>query len=239
MPSLHAPGADLIVYTKANPSRVNYGSSGVGAASHLAGAPFNSLASTRVEHVTYRGVGPAITDVLAGQIPFIFAPAPPSLPQIADGKLGALGVTTAERSRLFPPVPAIAESGLPGYDAVGWFRLLGPTGIPALLAGQLNTTLRAQLGSAEVKAKFADMGAEPGEMSPEQFATVLNADIAKWARVIAADWSRRRPLAAEVGKKLRGGRGFLWPCRVGERSQGEQACGACLQAHHSTGIGTA
>ncbi len=178
--------AELIALAKKKPGDLNFSSSGAGAASHLAGALFNSLAGIDVVHVPYKGAGPAMMDVMTGQITYMFAPAPPALPQIKSGKLRALGVTSLQRSELFPEIPAISESGLPGYDAVGWFGLLAPPATPKPVVDKINAEVRRILKMTDVKERLASIGAEPADTSPQQFAEFINADTAKWAKVVPA-----------------------------------------------------
>lgn len=180
-PSVPAKNAaELIAYAKANPGKLNYGSSGTGAASHLSGALFAQMAGITMQHVPYRGMGPAVPDLLGGRVQMIFAPAPTVTPHIASGGLRMIGTTAATRSALFPDYPTIAESGLPGYDSLGWFGLFAPASTPPALVARISGDVRKVLVSDDLKKRLAEQGAEPAPTTPEEFRTFVNADIRKW-----------------------------------------------------------
>jgi tripartite-type tricarboxylate transporter receptor subunit TctC len=130
--------AELVAYAKANPDKLTFGSSGVGSASHLSGALFAQMAGIRLVHVPYRGTGPAVNDLLGGQINMLFAPAQVVTQHIAAGKLRMIGTTGAERSSLFPDFPTIAETGLPGYSSLGWFGMFAPAATPRLIVEKVS-----------------------------------------------------------------------------------------------------
>ena len=176
---------ELIAYAKAHPGKLSFGSSGTGAASHLAGELFKSMAGVDMLHVPYKGTGQAVTDLLAGQIDVMFAPGETVMPHVQAGKLRALGVTSLHRATALPDLPTAAESGLPGYEAIGWFGLLAPAATPSALVAKLSADANRVLADAEVKRKMLAMGAEPSGNSPQAFADFIRADMAKWARLMA------------------------------------------------------
>jgi tripartite-type tricarboxylate transporter receptor subunit TctC len=180
-PSVPAKNAaELIAYAKANPGKLNYGSSGSGAASHLSGALFAQMAGIDMLHVPYRGMGPAVPDLLGGRIQLIFAPAVTVTPHIASGALRMIGTTGPKRSALFPDYPTIAESGLPNYESLGWFGLFAPAATPAALVARISSDLRKVLLSDDLKKRLAEQGAEPAPSTPDQFRAFVNGDIRKW-----------------------------------------------------------
>jgi tripartite-type tricarboxylate transporter receptor subunit TctC len=172
--------AELIAYAKKDPGKLSYGSSGSGAASHLSGALFAQMAGIDMLHVPYRGMGPAVPDLLGGRIQLLFAPAITVVPQIKAGKLRMIGVTSAERSKLFPDFPTIAESGLPGYSSLGWFGMFAPKDTPAAVAERISGDMRKVLESEDLKNRLAQQGAEPQPSTPAQFRDFVNNDIRKW-----------------------------------------------------------
>jgi tripartite-type tricarboxylate transporter receptor subunit TctC len=175
---------ELIELAKKNPGRLSFGSSGTGAASHLAAELFKSMAGIDMLHVPYKGTGQALTDLLAGQIDVMFAPAQTVMPHVQAGKLRALAVTSAKRAATLPELPTAAESGLPGYEAVGWFGLLAPIATPAPLVAKLGTDAAAALADPEVRQRMLALGAEPAGDTPAQFAAFIQADMAKWSRLM-------------------------------------------------------
>jgi tripartite-type tricarboxylate transporter receptor subunit TctC len=175
---------DLIAYARANPGKLNYASSGAGTWNHLFGELFNATAKVKIVHVPYKGAVPAVTDVMGGQVQTMFAPFPPALPQLRSGKLHALAVSTAQRSGLLPDVPTVAESGLPGYAAEGWFAVLAPARTPAAIVKRLNGELNRALQLPDVKASLAADGAEPDGGTPEQLALSIREGSAKWSKLI-------------------------------------------------------
>lgn len=176
--------ADLIRLAKEKPGSLSYGSSGVGAASHLTGEMFQKATGTQLLHVPYKGTGQAVTDLVTGQIDIMFAPPQTVQPLVEGGKLKALASTGATRSPLFPNLPTVAESGMPGFDAVGWFGLLAPIKTPPAIVAKLNSEVVAILGTAEVREKLAALGAEPQAQTPEEFSRYINEDVAKWTRLL-------------------------------------------------------
>jgi len=174
----------LIALAKANPGKLSFGSSGTGAASHLSAELFKSMAGVDLLHVPYKGTGQALTDLLAGHVNLMFAPAQTVMPYVQAGKLKALAVTGARRSETLPDLPTVAESGLPGYEAVGWFGLLAPAATPKATVAKLSADTNRVLASSEVREKMLGLGAEPAGNSPEEFARFIRGDQAKWSRLM-------------------------------------------------------
>jgi tripartite-type tricarboxylate transporter receptor subunit TctC len=175
---------ELIELAKKNPGKLTFGSSGTGAASHLAGELFKAMAGIDMLHVPYKGTGQALTDLLAGQIDVMFAPAQTVMPHVQAGKLRALAVTSAKRAATLPDLPTAAESGLPGYEAIGWFGLLVPVATPGPLVAKLGAYANAVLAEPEVKQRMLLLGAEPSGDTPAQFAAFIKADMAKWSKLM-------------------------------------------------------
>ena len=175
---------ELIAYAKANPGKINFGSSGAGSSIHLSGELFKQMAGVDMQHVPYRGSAPAVSDLLGGQINLMFDNMPSAIPHVKGGKLRPLAVTTAKRSPALPDVPTIAESGVPGYEATSWFGLLAPAGTPAPVIAKLNASILKALANPEVKKKLAEQGAEAAGEKPEQFAAFIAAETAKWGKVV-------------------------------------------------------
>ena len=174
----------LIAYAKANPGNVRYGSSGPGSASHLAGELFASMANISLLHVPYKGTGQALTDLLAGHIDLMFAPAQTVLPQIETGKLVALAQTGAKRSEALPNISTVSESGLPGYSAVGWFGLFAPVNTPKIVIQKINQTVMFVMGQDRVRKAMLERGADPASGTADEFAAFLRLDQSKWAKLI-------------------------------------------------------
>lgn len=172
--------AELIAHAKANPGKLSFGSSGVGSASHLSGALFCQVAGIEMLHVPYRGTGPAVTDLLGGRIDAMFSPALVVTPHITAGTLRVIGVTGAARSTLFPDFPTVAETGLPGYQSLGWFGLFAPAGTPRDIVAKVSADVRQVLTTPEAQQRLAEQGAEPEPNAPEIFTAFINADVAKW-----------------------------------------------------------
>jgi len=180
---------ELIAYSKASPGKVNYGSGGSGSSSHLAMELFKSMAGVDLVHIPYKGVGPMITDMLAGQVGLTISSAVPLSPQVKIGKLRGLAVTSPQRSPSFPDLPAIAET-VPGYDVVNWFGILAPAGTSRAVVTRINRDLNAALASPVLRERLASQGADVVGGTPEDFARVIRADFAKWARVVKESGAR-------------------------------------------------
>ena len=176
--------AALIKLASAKPQALSFGSSGIGAASHLSGALFEKDAHVEMLHVPYKGTGPAVTDLLGGRIDMMFSPSTTVQAFVESGKLKALATTGARRSKFFPKVPTVAESGLPGYESVGWFGLLAPAHTPPEIVSKLNKAVVGIMAEKDVINHMAALGAEPAPQTPEQFGRYINADIAKWSKLV-------------------------------------------------------
>jgi tripartite-type tricarboxylate transporter receptor subunit TctC len=175
---------ELIAYARANPGKLTFGSSGTGAASHLSAELFKSMAKVDLLHVPYKGTGPAVTDLLGGQIDLLFAPAQAVLPHVKAGKLKALATTGARRPETIPDLPTVAESGLPGYEAVGWFGLLAPAATPKATVERLSADANRVLADQEVRTRMQVVGADPNGNSPDEFARFIRDDQAKWVKLM-------------------------------------------------------
>jgi tripartite-type tricarboxylate transporter receptor subunit TctC len=176
--------ADLIGYAKANPGKLTYGSAGIGSTVHLATEFFKRTADVDILHVPYKGTGPALTDLIGGQVQMMFAPVVNSLPLAQAGKLKALAVSSARRSALAPDIPPVAESGLPGFDVVGWYGLAVPAGTPKDAIARLNAGTSLALKTAEVIERFRAEGYEPMGDTPEQATAWIKTEVARWTKVI-------------------------------------------------------
>ena len=176
--------AELIAYAKQKPEGLTFGSSGVGAASHLSGLLFASATGMKLLHIPYKGTGPAVTDLLGGRIDIMFAPGPVVQQFVASGQLKALGVTDLERSKFYPDVPTVSEAGVAGYESVGWFGLLAPPHTPPDIVAKINAVIVAAMNTQEFRDHLATLGAEPKPQTPEQFGRYINADVAKWSKLV-------------------------------------------------------
>lgn len=184
-PSLPARSVkELIELARARPRELNYASGGAGSTPHLSGALFAVMAGIAIVHVPYKGTGPASADLLGGQVQMAFFGIPPLLPHIKSGKLRALAVTGKRRSPELPEVPTVHEAALPGYEVSPWYGLLAPAGTPHPIVRKLNAEVTKIVHSAEMKKSLASQGAEPVGGTPDEYAAVLRADTATWARVI-------------------------------------------------------
>ncbi|MEJ1164691.1 tripartite tricarboxylate transporter substrate binding protein [Variovorax sp. CCNWLW186] len=174
---------DLIAQAKAKPEHINYASSGNGSAQHLSAELFSAMAGVRMTHVAYKGGGPALTDVMAGQVPVFFASLASSLQYIQGGKLRALAVTGKARSPVMPQIPTVAESGLAGYEVYEWNGVFVPAGTPAAVVDRLSKELAAVVRDPEVRARLEGMGAEVIGSNPAELDAFRRAEIAKWTQV--------------------------------------------------------
>ena len=174
---------EFIAYAKANPARVNMASEGIGGVGHLLGEMFKMMAGINMVHVPYRGIALGLTDVMGAQVEVIFSSTPATLPYVMSGALRALGVTTAKRSQVLPGVPAVGEF-LPGYDASIWYGVGVPKKTPTEIVEKLNKEINAVLADPKLKARLAEIGAEPMMMAPAEFAIFVAYETEKWAKVI-------------------------------------------------------
>ena len=176
--------AELIAFARSNPGKLSFGSSGTGAASHLSAELFKSMAKVDLLHVPYKGTGQAVTDLLAGQIDLLFAPSQAVIQHVRAGKLKALATTGAKRPETLPDFPTVAEAGLPGYEAVGWFGLLAPAATPKNVVEQLSKDAVRVLADPDVKNRMQALGADPAGNTPAEFARFIRNDQAKWAKLM-------------------------------------------------------
>jgi tripartite-type tricarboxylate transporter receptor subunit TctC len=177
--------ASLVAYAKANPGKLSYASSGIGNPQHLAGELLNRMAGTDILHVPYRGAAPALTDVAAGRVTMNFSSLGPALPLIRDGKLRAVGVTSAQRMPQIPDVPALAEGpGLAGYELLNWFGLFAPAKVPQPVAARLAEVVGRAVEDQELAGKLSEQGAIASRMDPEAFSAFVRAETAKFTKII-------------------------------------------------------
>jgi tripartite-type tricarboxylate transporter receptor subunit TctC len=177
---------ELIVLAKSRPNQLSFASAGNGAANHLAAELFKSMSGIQMVHVPYKASAPALIDVLGGHVSMMFDPIITSMPQARLGKLRPLGVTSLQRTAVAPDLPTFAETGLPGFEAIGWHGILAPAGTPREIVARLNSEIVSVLRTPDMRARFAEQGAEPVGNTPEQFLEFLKSDLAKWAKVIKA-----------------------------------------------------
>lgn len=174
---------ELIAYAKAKPGTLNFPSAGVGSSSHLAGELLKSLAGISMVHVPFKGGGPALVAVIAGEVQIMFATMPAAMPHVKSGKVKPVAVTTAKRSKAMPELPTIAESGVKGYDASTWYGLLAPAGTPQAIITRLHgDTVKILAGPT--RQRLETQGFEPDGGSPAEFANYIKSEIIKWAKVI-------------------------------------------------------
>jgi len=176
---------DLIKLAKTRP--LSYGSGGIGAFHHLAGALFANMAGIKATHVPYHGTAPALTDLVAGYIQFMFSDLAPALPLINAGKVRALAVTTKQRFKTMPDIPPLDEAGVPGFDIAAWQGVIAPAATPKGILGKLNTGLNAVVAMSDVRSRMTDLGLNPvGQGSPEELRTFLESEIVRWSKVVEA-----------------------------------------------------
>ena len=183
-PNIKSVG-DVIAAAKARPGKLSYASAGTGSSIHLAGAMFMSQARIEMLHVPYKGSGPAITDLIGGQVNYMFDSITSAKPHIDSGKLRALAVTTAKRSSVLPGVPTIAETGLPGYEVSPWFAVFVPAGTPKSITNRLNAVLDDAMNDPDVQKRLHTIGAERVGSTPEELDAHLKTERARWEKLIA------------------------------------------------------
>jgi len=175
---------ELIAAAKAKPGQVAYASSSIGNFTHLAAELFSSMAGVKMLHVPYKGGGPAMLDLVAGRVAIFFSTVAVARPHIQSGRIKSLGVTTPKRSVALPEVPTIAEAGLPGYAASGWYGLVAPAGTPRAAIEKINGAVRTVIRPADMKEKLAGVGVEAADATPAQFGELITADMAKWDKIV-------------------------------------------------------
>ena len=166
------------------PGEIDYASSGNGSSQHLVGALFNSMTGVQLNHVPYKGSGPAMQDLLGGQVGVSFAGVPNVLSHVKSGRLKALGVTTKQRWSELPDVPTLAEAGVAGYEATLWLSIIGPAGMPADIVQRLNAEIAKALRDTELQNSFRAAGVEAMTVSPQELNALTRADYEKWGRVV-------------------------------------------------------
>lgn len=177
---------ELIAFSKARPGEINYGSSGVGTTVHLSAALFEFMTGVKWVHIPYKGAGPALIEMLGGQFSLYFGNVPSVIGYARQGKLRALAVTGAKRSGAIPEMPTVAESGIPGYEVTTWYGVSAPAKTPRPIIDRLNSEIVRGLKSADLMARFKDLGADPVGNTPEQNTAYVQNEINKWAKVLKA-----------------------------------------------------
>jgi tripartite-type tricarboxylate transporter receptor subunit TctC len=178
--------ADLIAAAKKNPGSLNFGSAGTGSGTHINGEKFKLAAGIDVVHVPYKGTPEALTDTMTGRVTYFFSPISAALPNIREGKLVALGVSTAKRSSALPNVPTIAESGLPGFDYNLWVGMYAPAGTPSEIVEKINADVARAMATPELKERLVALGAEPMQMTPAEFHKFMASEMDDSAKVVKA-----------------------------------------------------
>lgn len=176
--------SELIAWVKANPTKANYGSVGAGTSTHLESELFATMAGLKMQHIPYKGSAPALMDLVGGNLPIMFDAYASSGPFIRENKIRLLAVTTAQRSKLLPDVPTVAESGLPGYEAMPWLGLVAPAGTPNAVVNKVHAELMEVLKDAAVQEKFRSLGLDIIGNKPAEFSDFIKKDIVKWAKVV-------------------------------------------------------
>ena len=185
---------EFIALAKTKPGQINYASSGIGSPGHLAAVLFESMAKIQITHIPYKGGGPAITDLLAGQVPAFFAVISTGVPHVQAGKVRGIAVTGSRRAEAVPDVPTLAEGGVPGYAATNWYGLLAPARTPVAVINRINREMTAALKAPEVAEALKSRGIDAAPNSPAEFAAFIRAESAKW-----------RPIVLQSGIKSDGG----------------------------------
>jgi tripartite-type tricarboxylate transporter receptor subunit TctC len=175
---------DLIALAKKDPDKLNYASAGTGSGIHLASEYFTTVAGIKLTHIPYKGSGPALTDLVGGHVNMYFSSLPPAQGVAREGKVRALAVTGATRSAVFPDLPTVAESGLPGFEAVLHYGIIAPAGTPRPIIDKLNAALREAVAAPETKTKMAADGTEPLISTPEEYALDIDREETKWSKIV-------------------------------------------------------
>ena len=175
---------ELIALARARPGQLSFASSGQGSSLHLLGEYLKYLAKIDLLHVPYKGGGPATVDLVAGQVQLLFSDMAPFVPYVKTGRLRILAASTARRSKLYPEYPTIAESGVPGYDLAGWYGVTVPVATPRAIVDRLHAELNKAMRAPDIAERYATLGVEPVDNTPEQFATYIRAELVKWGDII-------------------------------------------------------
>jgi tripartite-type tricarboxylate transporter receptor subunit TctC len=182
--------AEFIRLAKANPGKMNYATAGNGSATHLSMAYFNGLAGIDLVHIPFKATGEAVNEVVVGRAQAVIAANIGAIPYVKDARVRLIGVTSAKRSKFLPEIPAIAESGLPGYEFDSWFGLLGPAGTPKAIVDQVNAAIGKLLKDPVILDRLARQGIEPQALSADEFNRLLRADVDKMAKVVKASGAK-------------------------------------------------
>jgi tripartite-type tricarboxylate transporter receptor subunit TctC len=186
-PSLPANNVkELVAYARANPGKLNVASSGIGTPNHLGGEMLKYLAKIDIVHIAYKGGGPAMTDLIAGQVQLQFSSIPTVLAHVKSGRVKMLAIGSAKRSPALPDMPTIAEAGVPGYEYTTWYGVFGPKGMQKPVVAQLNGAVAKALASPDVSQRLMSQGAEPSPSSPEELTRYMREESTRWAKVIKA-----------------------------------------------------
>ena len=186
-PSLPAKNVkELVALARAHPGQVNYASSGAGTLGHLGFEQLNTMAKVKMVHVPYKGIVPAMTDIVGGHVTLLYSTVVSGLPQVNAGKLRALAVSSGKRAQVAPNVPTVAESGFPGYDVRGWYGIVAPAKTPAAIINRLNTEIVAILRSPAASERLAADGSEAVGSTPEEFGAHIKSEMMKWGQVVKA-----------------------------------------------------
>ncbi|MDB5925135.1 MAG: hypothetical protein JWN13_4071 [Betaproteobacteria bacterium] len=177
---------ELIAFAKARPNQLTYGSAGNGTASHLAGELLNTMGGVSITHVPYKGIAPAHTDTMGGQISMMFDSLVTGIPAVKAGRLRAFGVTTLKRWPGAPDVPTMSEAGLTGYEVNSWYGLMGPAGLSREIVQRLNAEVIRSMAEPDARERLYSIGAEPMSNTPEEFAAYIRSEMAKWDKVVKA-----------------------------------------------------
>lgn len=175
---------EFLAWAKANDGKVSFASPGQGSPAHLAGELLNQMAGLKMVHVPYKGTGPAIADLLAGNVTMAIDNMPPLLPQVRSGKLRGIAVASPQRAKAAPDIPTLAESGLPGYAVPAWKGLMAPAKTPRAIIDKLHAAVVKALASPELQKRMAETGAEPVGSTPEEFATFIHGESKKWGDLV-------------------------------------------------------
>lgn len=182
--------ADIVAFAKANPGKLTFASSGVGASSHLAGEMLKTMAGIDMVHVPYKGSAPALNDVIAGHVAMMIDTTPASIGHVKTGNLKVLGVSAPKRLGVLPDVPTIAESGVPGYNVQSWYGVWMPAGTPKEIAKKMQVEIAKILDQPDMQQRFRDLGAEPTWSTPEDFDAFTRSELTRWAEVVRASGAK-------------------------------------------------
>lgn len=181
---------ELIALAKAKPGQLHYASPGSGSSAHLGGELFKQAAGIDIQHVPYKGTGPAVTDLVSGQVAMFITNMPSVLPMVKANRLRALAVTSLQRSALVPDLPTVAESGIPGFEVIVWYGVLAPAATPKPIISRVNQEVRKMSGMQDVKERLSVQGAEAVSSTPEEFAKRIRDDLMKWGKIVKASGAR-------------------------------------------------